>query len=416
MNHRILKLISNASVAALALALGPATFGQRSTSSSQTESQAQDQSASSQNGRSSSAASDYESSATPSASASSSSTQTAQVRIASRNDRDRTAEKLSGAKLRSSDGKDLGDIKDFLIDARSGKVCFAVVSTGGVFGIGDRLHVVPFDVLQEAGNRSFTVSTTEAQWKQGPTINEESFEENRLSLDPQVRDQIAQTFSGSQVKPSSDELLRASKIRGREVVANDQKIGKIDGLVLQSGQLRASALFDPDNEFIGTEQKFIVPLDRLSLSTGGEDKVTTSLTRDDFRNAARSNTAGSTASNTTEQSQNVAAGAQSDTSTSSSSAVATQSTSLSPTGSTSNDQNVSASKNLVGQARAIRQALDDDPATAQANVTVTPGNNKIMLEGTVKDEPTKSEIEQIARRTAQGADVDSKLSIENRNQ
>ena len=42
---------------------------------------------------------------------------------------------------------ELGKIKEIMLDMRVGKVAYAVMSVGGVFGVGEKLFVVPWSAL-----------------------------------------------------------------------------------------------------------------------------------------------------------------------------------------------------------------------------------------------------------------------------
>jgi hypothetical protein len=54
------------------------------------------------------------------------------------------ADTLLGNDVYNKDGDDLGDIKEFMIDMASGKIAYAVLSYGGVLGMGDKLFAVPW--------------------------------------------------------------------------------------------------------------------------------------------------------------------------------------------------------------------------------------------------------------------------------
>lgn len=41
----------------------------------------------------------------------------------------------------------LGDIKEFMLDTNSGKICYAVLSFGGFLGMGEKLFAVPWSAL-----------------------------------------------------------------------------------------------------------------------------------------------------------------------------------------------------------------------------------------------------------------------------
>lgn len=54
---------------------------------------------------------------------------------------------LSGEKVRDRAGEDLGTIADFMLDLETGNVAYAVLSFGGVLGIGNKLFAVPPEAL-----------------------------------------------------------------------------------------------------------------------------------------------------------------------------------------------------------------------------------------------------------------------------
>ena len=45
-------------------------------------------------------------------------------------------------------GDNLGDIKEVVIDPRSGRVAYAVVSFGGFLSMGEKLFAIPFSALE----------------------------------------------------------------------------------------------------------------------------------------------------------------------------------------------------------------------------------------------------------------------------
>src|SRR6185312_6509411 len=57
------------------------------------------------------------------------------------------ADTLQGDKVVNVDGEDLGNIEDIMLDVRSGRVAYAVLSFGGVMGIGDKLFAIPWEAL-----------------------------------------------------------------------------------------------------------------------------------------------------------------------------------------------------------------------------------------------------------------------------
>src|SRR6201988_4959348 len=57
------------------------------------------------------------------------------------------ADTLEGNKVVTSDGEDVGKISDIMLDVRSGRVAYAVLSEGGFLGMGTTLHAIPWSAL-----------------------------------------------------------------------------------------------------------------------------------------------------------------------------------------------------------------------------------------------------------------------------
>ena len=59
-----------------------------------------------------------------------------------------SASTLGGDSVRNSAGDDLGKVDEIMIDIPSGRVAYAVLSFGGVLGMGGKLFAVPWSALQ----------------------------------------------------------------------------------------------------------------------------------------------------------------------------------------------------------------------------------------------------------------------------
>lgn len=59
-----------------------------------------------------------------------------------------SASTLAGDAVRNTKGEDLGKINEIMIDIHSGRVAYAVLSFGGVLGMGNKLFAVPWSALR----------------------------------------------------------------------------------------------------------------------------------------------------------------------------------------------------------------------------------------------------------------------------
>ncbi|MGB3723766.1 MAG: PRC-barrel domain-containing protein [Pacificimonas sp.] len=84
-----------------------------------------------------------------------------------------SAEKVDGTAIYSAGGDKMGTVKSVMINKQSGQVAHAVLSIGGVLGMGSEYHAMPWDKLDydtELGG--YRLNVTEEQLKTGPTFNE----------------------------------------------------------------------------------------------------------------------------------------------------------------------------------------------------------------------------------------------------
>ncbi|MBN3760544.1 PRC-barrel domain-containing protein [Burkholderia sp. Ac-20365] len=57
------------------------------------------------------------------------------------------ASSLEGTKVITADGEHVGKISDIMLDVRSGRIAYAVLSEGGFLGMGTALHAIPWSAL-----------------------------------------------------------------------------------------------------------------------------------------------------------------------------------------------------------------------------------------------------------------------------
>ncbi|GAB2892914.1 PRC-barrel domain-containing protein [Paraburkholderia jirisanensis] len=76
---------------------------------------------------------------------------------------------LDGDRVLSADGDDIGKIKDIMLDVRSGRIAYAVLSTGGFLGIGDKLLAIPWGALTlDVDRKCFLLAMSSARVKNAP--------------------------------------------------------------------------------------------------------------------------------------------------------------------------------------------------------------------------------------------------------
>lgn len=93
---------------------------------------------------------------------------------------------LHGTNVVNLQGKDLGEIKDLMIDPESGRVIYAVLDFGGFLGIGDKLFAVPMQAFSiDRQNERFTLDMTKERLENAPGFDKDNWpkEANNTFLD-----------------------------------------------------------------------------------------------------------------------------------------------------------------------------------------------------------------------------------------
>ena len=81
-----------------------------------------------------------------------------------------SAAKVTGTAVFNTEGEQLGEIHDVMLDKRSGKIAYAVLSFGGLLGIGQQYHPLPWAILKyDTRQGGYVVGITIDQLKGAPT-------------------------------------------------------------------------------------------------------------------------------------------------------------------------------------------------------------------------------------------------------
>jgi hypothetical protein len=79
------------------------------------------------------------------------------------------ASKVSGTEVYNTTGDHLGEIHDLMLDKRSGKVAYAVMSFGGFLGLGEEYHPLPWVTLKyDTRQGGYVIGLTKAQLEGAP--------------------------------------------------------------------------------------------------------------------------------------------------------------------------------------------------------------------------------------------------------
>jgi sporulation protein YlmC with PRC-barrel domain len=86
------------------------------------------------------------------------------------------ADTLMGEDVYNRQEEDLGDIKEIMIDMQSGRIAYAVLSFGGILGMGEKLFAVPWQALQlDTENKRFILDVAKDRLENAPGFDKDSW-------------------------------------------------------------------------------------------------------------------------------------------------------------------------------------------------------------------------------------------------
>ncbi len=84
------------------------------------------------------------------------------------------AKTLIGDTVRNSQGEDLGNIEEIMLDTNNGRVAYAVLSFGGFLGMGEKLFAVPWSSLTlDTENEGMVLDINKEQLKKAPGFDKD---------------------------------------------------------------------------------------------------------------------------------------------------------------------------------------------------------------------------------------------------
>jgi sporulation protein YlmC with PRC-barrel domain len=183
---------------------------------------------------------------------------------------------LIGKDVRNAKGEDLGDIHDVVIDLNSGRVHYAVLSFGGVLGLGDRLFAYPLRAFNPASDKDeLVLNVDQSQLKNAPGFDKKQWPNWN---DAEYRGKIDRPFGSPAA--TQGRFKRASELIGGDVKdAAGKDIGDIREIVvnLTDGSARY-AVVEFDRGWFKSDKFVAVPMQSLKR-TGDRDEFVLARTR-----------------------------------------------------------------------------------------------------------------------------------------
>ena len=85
-----------------------------------------------------------------------------------------TASTLEGNQVVNLQGETLGEIKEIMLDVPRGRIAYAVMSSGGFLGVGDKLFALPFSALTlDTDRKCFVLDAPKEKIRDAPGFDKD---------------------------------------------------------------------------------------------------------------------------------------------------------------------------------------------------------------------------------------------------
>ena len=83
---------------------------------------------------------------------------------------------ITGTQVKNRSGKSLGEIKDLMLNTNKGNIAYAVLSFGGLFGIGDKLFAIPFKAFSiDTEDHAFILNVDKEKLEDAPGFDKDDW-------------------------------------------------------------------------------------------------------------------------------------------------------------------------------------------------------------------------------------------------
>jgi sporulation protein YlmC with PRC-barrel domain len=178
------------------------------------------------------------------------------------------ASDIVGEKVTNPQDEQLGTIKDLAVDLQSGRVLYAVLSSGGFLGLGTKLHAVPPSAFTVSGEKNLVLNVDKERLKSAPTFDRDNWPN---MSDPTWANNIysyygQEPYWESAAGAASTRETAAQNIRDRATdlakdrtavrTATVEHIGKVN----KASELLGMTVKNPQDESVGSLKDLAVDL------------------------------------------------------------------------------------------------------------------------------------------------------------
>lgn len=192
------------------------------------------------------------------------------------------ASKLIGTDVRNPQDENLGKIEDLIVDTKGRVAHYAILSFGGILGIGDKLFAYPVEMLRRTADRDeLVLDIDKARLEKAPGFESNNWPDWGTDSYRRGVDRYFGVDRGEKAgaQPS---LMRASKLIGMDVEDNEKRnVGEVEDVIVNLSDGRVPIIvLDFDKAWSPDDKLLPISPTALRFPADEDDKAILAASRE----------------------------------------------------------------------------------------------------------------------------------------
>jgi len=186
------------------------------------------------------------------------------------------ASRVLGGKVTNPQGEDLGKIEEVVINPNTGSIQYAVLSFGGIMGLGDKLFALPWTLLKPTNipegrkDQHFLLNVDKAKLEKAPGFPKNNWPDISAPTWSQEIDRYYESPTSAEAAIDNNRqfrIIKVSELMGKDVKnATGEELGEIKEVVLDPRAGRVSYFVLSSGGLLTKNKLFAIPWETLKIN------------------------------------------------------------------------------------------------------------------------------------------------------
>jgi len=184
--------------------------------------------------------------------------------------------KVIGGKVTNPQGEDLGKIEEVVLNPTTGTIQYAVLSFGGIMGLGDKLFALPWTLLKPTNipegrkDQHFLLNVDKAKLEKAPGFPKNNWPDIAAPTWSQEIDRYYESTPSAEAAIDNNRqfrIFKLSELLGKDVKnATGEELGEIKEVVIDPRAARVSYFVLSSGGLLTKNKLFAIPWETLKVN------------------------------------------------------------------------------------------------------------------------------------------------------